>query len=184
MPLPVATADTTAASPAVTGAIAQLNPDLLAQMKAGRAPYPLPRAMHGSPPIERVFDLPVVLRATVGLRWAELAQVDQTQLLDASRSYTISSYVFLICGEFRRLSQSALRHSAGQAERRREGGGGDADCAVVRDAVRIDYVLRPEEGESGVLWKASDIMLDGSISQVAVRRSEFYCLLGDGGARN
>jgi phospholipid transport system substrate-binding protein len=35
--------------------------------------------------------------------------------------------------------------------------------------------------EDGVLWKAIDMMLDGAISQVAVRRSEFYALLRDGG---
>src|ERR1700720_4202528 len=53
MPLPLAAADTTAASHAVTG-------------------------------------------PTVGLRWAELAQVDQTQLLDAFRSYTIFPHMWRI----------------------------------------------------------------------------------------
>ena len=46
---------------------------------------------------------------------------------------------------------------------------------------RIDYVLRPEEAEGGVQWKAIDVMLDGSISQIAVERSEFFGLLGNGG---
>jgi hypothetical protein len=46
---------------------------------------------------------------------------------------------------------------------------------------RIDYVLRPEEVEGGVRRKAIDVTLDDSISQVAVRRSEFYGLLRDGG---
>jgi len=46
---------------------------------------------------------------------------------------------------------------------------------------RIDYVLHPEEGNSAVLLKVIDIVLDGSISQVAVQRSEFYGSLGHGG---
>jgi ABC-type transporter MlaC component len=45
---------------------------------------------------------------------------------------------------------------------------------------RIDYVLRSEE-EGDVHWKAIDIMLDGSIGQVALQRSGFYGLLRDGG---
>jgi hypothetical protein len=35
--------------------------------------------------------------------------------------------------------------------------------------------------DDGDLWKAIDIMLDASISQVAVQRSQFYAVLADGG---
>jgi phospholipid transport system substrate-binding protein len=49
---------------------------------------------------------------------------------------------------------------------------------------RIDHALRREKGESGVLWKAIDVMLDGSISRVAVQRSEFYGPLRNGGIAN
>lgn len=49
---------------------------------------------------------------------------------------------------------------------------------------RIGYALRREKGESVVLWKAIDVMLDGSISRVAVQRSEFYGPLRNGGVAN
>jgi phospholipid transport system substrate-binding protein len=173
MPPPVGAADTTGAPEVVT----ELNAALLAQMKAGRAAPFATRYAQLAPLIERVFDLPAILRASVGPRWAELAQDDQTQLLDVFRSYTVSSRV------------ANFDHDGGQRfvtlpDKRSVG-----EQVVVATQIvplsgapaQIDYVLRPAKGEVGVLWKATDIMLDGSISQVAVQRSEFYGLLRNGG---
>ncbi len=42
---------------------------------------------------------------------------------------------------------------------------------------RLDYVMR--NGSSG--WKAVDVLADGSISRVAVQRSDFRHLLATGG---
>jgi phospholipid transport system substrate-binding protein len=178
IPLPVAAADTTAASDAVTRPIAALNAGLLTQMKAGRAVPFATRYAELGPLIERVFDLPFILRASVGPRWTALTQDDQTQLLDAFRSYTVSSYVanFASYGG-QRFAILPDKRSVGEK-------------VVVSTQIvplsgtptRIDYVLRPEEDEGSVLWKAVDILLDGSISQVAVQRSEFYSLLAKGGA--
>jgi phospholipid transport system substrate-binding protein len=176
MPLPGGAADTTGASDAVT----ELNADLLAEMKAGRAVPFATRSAQLVPLIERVFDLPAILGASVELRWAELAQDDQTQLLDVFRGYTVSSCV------------ANFDHAGGQsfvAPTDTWSVGGQVVVAtqivpLSGTPARIDYVLRPEKGEGGVLWKATDIMLDGSISQVAVQRSEFYGLLRNGGVAN
>ena len=46
------------------------------------------------------------------------------------------------------------------------------------EPVRIDYVMR--RGPSG--WRAVDVLLNGSISQVAVQRSDFRSLVGAGDA--
>jgi phospholipid transport system substrate-binding protein len=42
----------------------------------------------------------------------------------------------------------------------------------------LDYVMRAEDAG----WKAVDILLDGSISRVAVQRSDFRSLLRPGDA--
>ena len=44
--------------------------------------------------------------------------------------------------------------------------------------VEIDYVMR----QTAAGWKAVDVLSDGSISQVAVQRSDFRGLLASGGA--
>jgi phospholipid transport system substrate-binding protein len=177
MPLRVAAAATAAASDAAAAPVAELNAGLLAEMKAGRGVPFEARYAQLAPVIERVFDLPFILRACVGLRWDEFAQADRSQLLNAFRSYTVSTYVanfdsytgqrFVILPQQRDVGEKVV--VATQI------------VPASGTPTRIDYVLRPEESEGGVVWKAIDVMLDGSISQIAVQRSEFYGLLGNGG---
>ncbi len=181
MPLPAeAVADTAAGSDALTGPIVALNAGLLAEMQNGRAVPFATRYVHLAPVIERVFDLPIILRASIGPLWAGLAQNDQTQLLDAFRAYTVSTYVanfdsyggqrFVILPDPRSVGEGVV--VATQI------------VPLSGTPARIDYVLRPEQGDGGVLWKVIDIMLDGSISQVALQRSQFRGFLGDGGVGN
>jgi phospholipid transport system substrate-binding protein len=179
IPRSTAAADNTGASSggAAAGPIAELNAGLLAQMKAGRGVPFTTRYAQLAPLIERVFDLPLILRASVGLRWDSLGQDDRARLLEAFRSYTICSYLanfdkyqgqrFVILPDQRSVGEKVV-----------------VATQIVPSSgtpARIDYVLRQEEGNGSGGWKAVDIMLDGSISQVAVQRSEFYGLLGDGG---
>jgi phospholipid transport system substrate-binding protein len=178
MPLPVAGADTTAASDAITGPIAELDAGLLAQMKAGRAVSFETRYGQLAPLIERVFDLPFILRLSVGSSWAAMAQDVQSRLLDAFRGYTVSSYVanfdsyggqrFVILPDRRNVGEKVV--VATQI------------VPVSGKPTRIDYVLRQEGGAGGALWKAIDVLLDGYISQVAVQRSEFQGSLRNGDA--
>lgn len=44
-------------------------------------------------------------------------------------------------------------------------------------AISIDYVMRDESGQ----WRVVDVLLDGSISRVALQRSDFRSLLDRGG---
>ena len=47
------------------------------------------------------------------------------------------------------------------------------------DPLRIDYVM----GQVASRWQVQDILLDGTISRVAVQRSDFSSLLAQGDAR-
>ena len=44
------------------------------------------------------------------------------------------------------------------------------------DITKLDYVMRQADG----LWRVVDILFDGSISRVAVQRSDFRALLASG----
>ena len=41
------------------------------------------------------------------------------------------------------------------------------------EATRLDYLMRQNQGA----WRISDVYLDGTISQLAVHRSEFHSIL-------
>jgi len=152
--------------------VSELNDSLVTVMKAGpTASFPRRYAML-APVIESVFDLPGILRACVGPRWNALSGRDQIELLDVFRRFTIASYVANFDdydGErFELLPNSRAAGSDEVIGTRIVGASGRA--------VRIDYVMRREADA----WKAVDVLLDGTISRVAVQRSDFRGLLGDG----
>lgn len=162
-------ADTEATSP-----IAALNRGLLAGMHAGKAtPFPQ-RFATLAPLVEGAFDVPGILQASVGPRWAALPPAQQSQLLDVFRRFTVASYV----ANFDSFGGEKLELLP---ESRSVG----ADQVVATQIVptsgaptRIDYVMRRTQAG----WRAVDVLLNGSISRVAVQRSDFRSLLGSGDA--
>jgi len=161
------------APPAATP-IAALNAALIEAMKAGRDTPFRDRYKALAPAVEGAFDLPAILQTSVGPRWASLSPAMQAQLLYVFRRFTIASYVANFDsydGErFEVLPQTRGVGADQVVETRMIAGNGNA--------VRLDYVMHDEGGD----WKATDVLLDGSISRVAVQRSDFRGLLRQGGA--
>lgn len=172
-PLHAASAQTTADT-APIAPIQQLDNVLLAAMKAGGTTPFDDRYRALAPVVEQVFDLDAVLAASVGLSWATLPDAQKATLAAAFRRYTISSYAtsfnsyngqsFQVLPTVRALGndevivQSRLKRADGSF-------------------VALDYVMR--RGSAG--WRAVDVLTDGSISRVAVQRSDFRGLLSSGG---
>lgn len=152
--------------------VAELNDTLLTVMKAGPATAFPRRYEMLAPVVERVFDLPGILRACVGPRWTGLATAEQAELFDVFRRFTVASYVANFdnyAGErFEILPDPRVVGSNEVVETRIVNGAGSV--------VRIDYLMRRENDS----WKAVDVLMDGAISRVAVQRSDFRGLLGDG----
>jgi phospholipid transport system substrate-binding protein len=161
-----------AADPAAP--IRVLNDALLRAMHAGRAVPFADRVKLLAPAVSGAFDLPQILRASVGLRWPAMPPAQQTALLEVFTRYTVASYVanfdnfsgerFDILPETRavasdRVVQTRIVPKSG-------------------DPARIDYQMR----QTPAGWRAVDVLLDGSISRVAVQRSDFRALLSGGDA--
>jgi phospholipid transport system substrate-binding protein len=154
--------------------IAALNQGLLTAMKAGSG-SPFERRFEAlAPVIDRVFDLPGILRTCVGPRWSSLSRPEQSTLEAVFRRYTIASYVanfdayqgerFEILPDIRKIGSDEVV--------------GTRIVGPGTDVSRIDYVMRQERGA----WRAVDVLLDGSISRVALQRSDFRGLLAGGDA--
>ncbi len=164
----------TAADPDAAAPIAALNRGLLAGMRAGKAVPFTQRFAILAPLVEGAFDIPGILQASVGPRWAALPPAQQSQLLDVFRRFTVASYV----ANFDSYGGEKLELLP---ESRNVG----ADQVVASQIVpangtptRIDYVMR----RTPAGWRAVDVLLNGSISRVAVQRSDFRSLLGSGDA--
>lgn len=150
--------------------IAALNAGLLQVMTAGRATAFATRMAILTPIIQKSFDLPVLLQNSVGpARWTSITEPQKAELMDVFTQFTVASYVanfdsasgekFVIASENRISGKDTVVQS------RILGTGGDS--------TRLDYVMRETAGT----WKVVDVLLDGSISRVAVTRSDFRALL-------
>ena len=160
-----------AADPQAVAPIQALNQGLLAAMKAGKQTPFAQRYAALAPVIQRAFDLPAILQSSVGLRWSALAPADQQRLLEAFRKFTVSSYVAnfdQFAGETLTISPETRSIGQDQVVGTRIVSGGETTS--------IDYVMRT--GPNG--WRAIDVLLNGSISQVAVNRSDWRALLASG----
>jgi phospholipid transport system substrate-binding protein len=158
--------------PAPAQPIAALTAALLAAMKAGPTESFAARAAALKPVVERAFDLPAILRASIGARWAGFSAVAQGALLQAFTEFTVASWVanfdaydgerFEVLPELREVGADRVVESR----------------IVPRQGAptRLDYVMRETDGA----WKAVDVLVDGAISRVATQRSDFRALLASG----
>jgi phospholipid transport system substrate-binding protein len=162
------------ASADATSAIKHLNEALLAAMKSGRETNFSHRFQALAPEIDQAFDLSAVLSVSVGLRWASLSPDQQSRLLEAFRRYTVASYVanfdsyagqdFTVSPETRSLGVDRVVVQSRMVK-------------ISGEATELDYVMK----QTPLGWKVIDVLAGGSISRVAVQRSDFRRILSNGG---
>lgn len=158
----------------VSQQIVALNAGLIQVMKAGSRTSFVSRFDTLAPVIDRAFDLAGILRISVGQAYASLPEAERNDLLAVFRQFTIASYVANFDG-----------YSGERFEVLPDLRAVGSDEVVATRLIptsgapnRLDYVMR--DGEGG--WRAIDVLLDGTISRVAVQRSDFRSLLSQGSA--
>jgi phospholipid transport system substrate-binding protein len=161
--------------PSPSAPIAALNAGLLQVMQSGPNTTFAARMAIMSPVVEHAFDLKLILQNSVGpSKWATISETDKAELIDVFTQFTIASYVanfksysgekFVISPDLRHVGQDVVVQTR--------------IIPTNGETTRLDYVMR--ETDSG--WHVVDILLDGSISRVAVTRSDFRSLLSQGDA--
>ncbi len=141
---------------------------LLATMKDGRTLGQSGRYARLAPVVDRVFDVPSMTRLAVGSSWATLPPAQQQRLTEAFRHYIAATYA----DRFDSYSGEQLQVTGERPY--------NADIIVETRIVKsngettaLNYLTRQNQGS----WQISDVYLDGTISQVAVQRSEFNSVL-------
>jgi phospholipid transport system substrate-binding protein len=167
-----ALADTAPADP--TTVIKHFNGSLLVAMKTAEQADFSHRFQALAPEVDQVFDLPAVLAVSVGPGWASFSPDQQSRLLDAFRRYTVASYLasfnnytgqsFTVSSDIRSLGSGrvvVLSHI----------------LPIRGEATELDYVMN----QTPAGWKVVDVLAAGSVSRVAVQRSDFRHILSGGG---
>jgi phospholipid transport system substrate-binding protein len=127
-----------------------------------------------APVVDRVFDLETVLRVSVGLRWDTMNADARTRLLKTFRRFTVATYV----ANFDKYDGERFQVLPGARDSGADRIVGTEIVSGNGDHTRLDYVMRSDNGG----WRAVDVLLEGSISRVAVQRSDFRKILESGDA--
>jgi phospholipid transport system substrate-binding protein len=125
------------------------------------------------PAVEKTFNISLMAQASVGSYWDKMTDEQRTALVDAFRNFTIANYAhsfddyggekFLTGDEKQTPRKDIIVYST-----------------LVKsdgDKVALNYLLR----QDGDAYKVIDVYLDGAISQLATRRSEYTSLIRQSG---
>ena len=121
---------------------------------------------------DTAFDAPLMARVVVGPGWASAPAEQRAAMIDAFTRYSVANYAanFKAFGgeRFEVLGERGI--PAGTVVNTQIVPPGAAP-------VPINYLLRPVPGD----WKIADVFLNGNISELATRRSDFARTLQDQG---
>jgi phospholipid transport system substrate-binding protein len=141
---------------------------LLSTMQSGRSLGGRGRYARLEPVVRQVFDIPFMTRLAVGPEWASLNETQRQQVTQAFESYVAAIYA----ERFDSYSGESLQVTGEQASP----GGTIITSQIVKsngEPVNINYLVR----QNGGTWQIADVYLDGTISELATRRSEFASIL-------
>jgi phospholipid transport system substrate-binding protein len=141
---------------------------LLSTMKNGRSLGQGGRFTQLEPVIRRTFDIPTMVRLSVGSSWATLTDAQRQQVAESFGRYISAIYA----DRFDSYAGQQLQVTGEQPN----AAGVTVRSQIVKangEVVNVDYMMR----RNGDSWLISDIYLDGAISEVATRRSEFAAIL-------
>jgi len=126
-----------------------------------------------APVIRATFDLPAMTRIAVGPDWSAIQSNQQAELIENFTRMTTATYASRFdgySGERFEVEPTVEERSSGRIVRSKLIPSNGAPIA-------LNYLLR----NSGNTWKAVDVYLSGTISELATRRSEFGSILKSGG---
>ena len=121
-----------------------------------------------APVIEATFDLTFMARKSAGRHWKNLTDEEREQLLSAFRRFSVATYAarfnsytgerFEMFGEEPAAHETTLVRTELVTDTRR---------------VKLDYRLHESEGH----WLIFDVVVDASVSELALQRSQYSSLI-------
>ncbi len=148
---------------------------LIESMKKGASLNFEQRVKLLDPAVRLLYDLQLLTRLVVGPPWRSISPDDQKALTDAFSEYSTAVYA----GRFK--SYDKEKFEVDQATEKAPSGDTLVKTKLFPgsgDPVQLNYLLRQEADGYHII----DVLLNGTISEMAERRSEYSSTLRDGGA--
>jgi phospholipid transport system substrate-binding protein len=128
-----------------------------------------------APTIRETFDFALMTRLMVGSQWSGLPTEQQQRLVAAFGAFSIATYANRFddySGEQLTVQDEPVKLANGDEIVKSQ------LVPTTGDKVELDYLMRSSDAG----WKAIDVYLSGTVSELATRRSEFSSVLRRGGA--
>ncbi len=153
--------------------IERFHASLLAVMKEAEVLGIRGRYKRLAAPIDKAFHLSLMLRISTGSFWRSAGTGQRKQLLEAFTRLSVSTYA----NRFDGYGGEAFETVGAKAGPRKTLIVQTRILRLREDSVGISYVMRPVKGR----WRIVDVLLDDSISELAMRRSEYRRVLKKNG---
>jgi phospholipid transport system substrate-binding protein len=122
------------------------------------------------PVIHELFDIPFMAEKSIGRHWKAVDDANRARLLATFGRFTVANYAGRFTDysgqRFETLREEASKHGTVLVYSRL--------VSPDREPVDLNYRLRPAAGSG---WKIIDVLLNGTVSELALRRSEYSALI-------
>jgi len=122
------------------------------------------------PVINELFDIPFMAEKSIGRHWKTVEEENRARLLTTFERFTVANYAGRFTGYsgqfFETLKEQESKYGTVLVYSRLVSENGET--------VQLNYRLRPAK-DGG--WKIIDVLLNGTISELALRRSEYSSLI-------
>jgi phospholipid transport system substrate-binding protein len=157
-----------AAAPAPTDAVRVFYDALLVTMKGGAALGQRGRYAKLEPVVRETFDVLYMTQVAAGSAWAALPEASRRELSETFGRYIAATWA----DRFKSYAGQKLEVTG----ERPAGAAPLVETRIIKangEPVRINYLMR----RNGDAWRIADVYLNGTISEMATRRSEFTAVL-------
>jgi len=155
---------------APTEVVNELHDNLISVMKEAKTLGYAGRFARLEPVINELFDIPFMAEKSVGRYWKTVDEQNRADLLATFERFTVANYAGRFTGysgqSFETLSEEPSKYGTVLVYSRLVSENGDT--------VQLNYRLRPAEGDR---WRIIDVLLNGTVSELALRRSEYSSLI-------
>ncbi len=121
------------------------------------------------PVLLEAFDIPFMAEKSVGRYWKNIDDLERQRLVETFARYMVGTYANRFVGysgqHFETLGEERAPRETVLVQTRL--------INPEAENVQLNYRLRPVDGE----WKVIDVYLNGTVSELALRRSEYSSLI-------